>query len=290
MEPKPVVLIVDDAASNLQFLAQMLKDSYHVKVATSGQKALEMAKTLPDLILLDVVMPDMDGYEVCKRLKHEEQTRDIPIIFITAKNETEDEEHGLTLGAVDYIAKPIRPAIVQARVRTHILLKQQYKQLKKLALHDQLTGLYNRHFLMDIAEKKISGARRHSHSLSLILLDIDHFKLINDRFGHAQGDHILTSVAGVIDKFCRAGDIAARIGGEEFVLLLDHCNLQDGQIKAEKVRQQIEQLMPENIKVTASFGVAEFLGKTDTFDSLLQRADQALYLAKNEGRNAVKAA
>ena len=145
MVQKPVILIVDDSAVNLQLLAYLLKDDYQVKVANNGEKALQLAQTKPDLILLDVVMSGMDGYEVCKLLKKNGNTSTIPVIFITSKAESEDEEHGLKLGAVDYITKPIRPAIVTAWVKTHITLKQQFDQIQYLAMRDQLTGIYNRH-------------------------------------------------------------------------------------------------------------------------------------------------
>ncbi|MDH5801656.1 MAG: diguanylate cyclase, partial [Gammaproteobacteria bacterium] len=211
MDSKPTVLVVDDAASNVQVLAQILKEDYRVKVANSGARALDLAKNLPDLILLDIIMPDMDGYEVCERLKANEETRHIPIIFITARSDAEDEERGLALGAVDYIAKPINSAIVRARVKTHITLQKQYSQLQFLAMHDQLTGLYNRHYLLDYAVKKIANAKRHSLPMSVAMIDIDHFKNLNDSYGHNVGDEVLHATAQVLLRSCRTEDIAARV-------------------------------------------------------------------------------
>ena len=287
MSQKPVILIIDDAPSNLQLLAHLLNDDYHVKVANNPSRGLELAQTIPDLILLDVIMPEMDGYEVCRRLKSEEKTKEIPVIFITGKSETEDEEYGLALGAVDFIAKPIRPAIVTARVKTHIVIRQQHNQLQHLAMRDQLTGIYNRHYLMDVAAKKMARAKRHEYPLSMIMLDIDHFKSINDQHGHAVGDVVLREVAKLMDSHCRMEDVAARMGGEEFILLLDNCTESDGEKKAENIRRELELLMPHNLKVTASFGVTGYRPDDKEFESFFSRADNALYQAKGNGRNQV---
>jgi len=287
MAEKPVILIVDDAASNLQLLAQLLKDDYRIKVANNGPKALELAQTGPDLILLDIVMPDMDGYEVCKQLKNNEKTNSISVIFITGKTGADDEERGLMLGAVDFITKPIRPAIVMARVKTHITIIQQHQQLQQLATRDQLTKIFNRRYLLDVAAQKMARAKRHGNALSMIMLDVDHFKAINDQHGHAVGDVVLREIAAILDSSCRAEDVAARMGGEEFVLLLDCCNISDCQNKAERLRQQIEQLMPQTILVTASFGIAEYSPEDNDFESFFNRVDKALYTAKNNGRNQV---
>ena len=287
MDQKPVILIVDDTASNLQLLAQLLKEDYQIKVANSGQKALELAESLPDLILLDVIMPDMDGYEVCKHLKENDKTKNIPVIFVTGKVELEDEKKGLVLGAVDYITKPFHTSIVEARVKTHITIIQQHNQLQHLAMNDQLTGLYNRHYLMDVAIKKMARARRHNFPLSMILLDIDHFKNINDQHGHTTGDIVLSEIAALLSRHSREEDVAARMGGEEFVLLFEYCSLKDAHTKAELLRSEIEKLMPQNLKVTASFGVVECDSDDMTFELLFGRADKALYEAKGNGRNVV---
>lgn len=291
MEAKPTVLIVDDAPSNIQLLAGLLKDSYQIKVATGGQRCLELARAAPspDLILLDIQMPDMDGYEVCQRLKDGEGTRQIPIIFVTGKDQTEDEELGLSLGAVDYITKPYSPAIVEARIATHITLKQQSDELRRLAMHDQLTGLYNRHFLIDVAAKRISQAQRHKQTLSVIMIDIDHFKAVNDEHGHSVGDAVLREVASILKLQSRSEDIVARFGGEEFVVLLDNCDLANGAQKAELLRAGLSDSTIEGLRVTASFGLAQWHDK-EGFDQLLHRADDALYTAKSNGRNRVEVA
>ena len=286
---KPVVLIVDDIAANIQILAACLNDDYRIKVATGGQACLDIMaeKDKPDLVLLDIEMPDIDGYCVCKQLKNQADTKDIPIIFVTAKDSAADEEKGLNLGAVDYISKPIRPAIVLARVNAHITLKQQRDLLAEMALHDQLTGLYNRYYLMETTEQRISAAKRHGTDISLLLIDLDHFKRINDNHGHLVGDEILTAVAQLLTQQSRREDIAARFGGEEFIMLLGYCSLSDAQIKAEKLRGALEALQPCGHGITVSIGATALQAEDHNAATLIARADQALYRAKELGRNRV---
>ncbi|MDP3267173.1 MAG: diguanylate cyclase [Sulfuricurvum sp.] len=289
MSTKAVILIVDDVPTNVQALALLLKEEYVIKVATSGVRALELAgqDPMPDLILLDVQMPDMNGFDVLKLLKENSDTAQIPIIFVTGKDTVEDEEYGLELGAVDYIAKPIRPSIVKARVKTHITLKQQHDQLVGMATHDQLTGLYNRHYLSDTLSKRVAHAKRHGEALSVIIVDIDHFKNVNDTFGHLTGDIILKAVANVMQDSARKEDVAARFGGEEFIMVLDNCTADDALVKAENLRSKIQLLYPEDIAVTASFGVVQLEKDMQRCEDLLKNADMALYMAKEEGRNRV---
>ena len=290
MQDASVVLIVDDEPVNIQVLAACLKDSYQIKVATSGAQCLEQIKNglEPDLILLDIEMPDVNGYEVCTVLKSSKSTASIPIIFVTAKNEIHEEEKGLELGAVDYITKPISPAIVAARVKTHVTLKLQYDKLQSMAMHDQLTGLYNRYFLLEDANHKVSKSIRHNYELSVLMMDIDHFKSINDNHGHAVGDEVLKTVANTLSAEKRNEDVLARFGGEEFVLLLDHCNVSEAKIKAEKLRKAIEELNPSGLLVTVSMGVAQLNAHEKSFSEPLKRADDALYIAKSSGRNRVE--
>lgn len=285
----PVLLIVDDIPTNVQTLAQIFKDDYRLKIATGGARALELAEMepIPDLILLDVAMPDMSGYDVCRLLKENRLTAEIPVIFVTGRDTTEDEEYGFSLGAVDYIVKPIRPIIAKARVKTHMTLKQQRDMLEEIAVRDQLTGLYNRHLFNDEIDRKISDARRHHEPLSLIMIDLDHFKAVNDTFGHLAGDGVLKGVAKVLMQNARREDTAARFGGEELVLLMNKCNGENAVMKAEKMRQEIEALHPEGINVTASFGIAVMDETIKNGNDFLKKADEALYRAKEEGRNRV---
>ncbi len=289
MAEKPYILIVDDVPANIQTLADVLKDKYRIKVATDGYRCLELARQepQPDLILLDIEMPGISGFEVCKQLKKDALTQHIPVIFVTANDQEEDEEKGLQFGAVDYITKPIRSVIVAARVDTHITLKIQRDMLTRMATHDQLTGLYNRHFLMESASKKIAYAQRHHSNISLVILDIDHFKKINDDYGHPFGDRVLREIGALLKKFSRKEDVVTRFGGEEFVILCDACQLQNARNKADQFREKIAQLKPDGHKITASFGLTEITSEQDSLEQMIKRADQALYQAKQQGRNRV---
>ncbi|MFZ3053869.1 MAG: diguanylate cyclase [Sulfuricurvum sp.] len=290
MRDKAVVLIVDDVRINLQTLAHILKEDYTVKVASGGAQALELVvqDPIPDLILLDVGMPDVSGYDVCRILRENSSTVNIPIIFVTGKDSIEEEEYGLSLGAVDYITKPIHPSIVKARVKTHITLKRQYDLLKTMAVRDQLTGLYNRHYLVDMMAAKVSEAKRHEQPLCVIMVDIDHFKEINDSFGHLEGDKVLQKIAQILKNEARREDVVARFGGEEMVIILNNCSLPEASLKAEKLRKKIEFSEPEGIAISASFGIVQMNEVNNTCEKLFKCADDALYKAKELGRNRVE--
>jgi len=290
MNKNELVLIVDDSPTNLKILASCIKNLYQLKVAINGEQCIEIAKQhpQPDLILLDVVMPKMNGYEVCEKLKSMPETASIPVIFVTGLQGEKDEEKGLSLGAVDYITKPVRPAIVVARVKTHLTMKLQQDKLNKMAFHDQLTGLYNRHYLMDVAHKKVARAQRHNYTLWVLMIDIDHFKVINDNHGHAVGDLVLKAVAKALVLDNRDEDLAARFGGEEFVVVFDPCEDDDAYNKAVRILDAIEALNPDGIHVTVSIGMTKITKQDNNFENLLKRADDALYKAKENGRNRVE--
>jgi diguanylate cyclase (GGDEF)-like protein len=289
MSEKPVVLIVDDVRVNLQTLAHILSDDYTIKIALGGLEAIEQAQKepLPDLILLDVGMPEVSGYDVCKILQGNIATVDIPIIFVTGKDSVEDEEYGLNLGAVDYITKPIRPLIVKARVKTHIALKRHRDELRTMATRDPLTELYNRRYLTDALMSRVARAKRHGDALSVIMADVDYFKKINDTHGHLVGDEVLKAVAKTLSEGARKEDIIARFGGEEFILVMDNCSLEDAQAKAEELRQKIQLLHPKGLDITSSFGVAGLSEAISDCTLLFTAVDKALYEAKNSGRNRV---
>lgn len=290
MNIKPLVLIVDDSPTNIHILAACLKDKYQLQISTNGEQCIAIARSTPqpDLILLDIEMPGISGYEVCRQLKESDETLAIPIMFVTARQGNDDEEKGLMLGAVDYITKPIHPAIVVARVNTQITLKLQRDELIQMALHDQLTGLYNRHYMLEISKQKIAKAIRHQQSFCILMIDIDHFKVINDSHGHLTGDAVLKAVAKYLNKGNRQEDIVVRFGGEEFLILLDNCDLDNALLKAELIRETVEKHQPHGINVTISVGIAQFdAAQNENFISLLKRADNALYLAKDKGRNCV---
>lgn len=295
-KPKPVVLIVDDTPTNIQVLAEALRADYRVKVAGSGKMALEIIQQgQPDLILLDVMMPNIDGYEVCRTLKNDPLTQNIPVIFVTARTDTVDETYGLQLGAVDYIAKPFRLPIVLARVRNHIDLKLKTDLLESHALLDGLTSIPNRRRFDQSLETEWKRAQRSGLPLSVIMFDIDHFKTYNDCLGHRAGDNCLTKVASLLaDSVERPGDLVARYGGEEFVALLPETDEEGAARIAERCRAHVaEQQIPHPASVTAdwvtvSVGVATLLPQSDhVAESLLEQADACLYQAKVEGRNRV---
>lgn len=209
------------------------------------------------------------------------------MIFVTSRDEDVDEEKGFLLGAVDYITKPVRPTIVKARVQTHIELKRQRDLLENMAMHDQLTGLFNRHYLLEVANHKVARALRYKQAFSLLMIDIDFFKKINDTHGHLKGDVVLQKISRVLDSYSRQEDVVARFGGEEFLMLIDQCDMYKAANKARALCKNIENLEPEGIPVTVSIGVAEFNQDKESFSDLLIRVDDVLYKAKNNGRNCV---
>ena len=293
------ILIVDDQPVYIQALSNLLRGEYHIRVAANGPKALEIAgeNTPPALILLDIEMPGMEGYEVCRRLKENERTNAIPVIFVTARDKPKDEEMGFNLGAVDYISKPFQPSIVRARVRTHMNLKKKTDLLEKLAMLDGLTDIPNRRQLENRLAEEYDRALRNGRPLSLLMMDIDHFKAYNDNYGHGAGDECLRRVArALVQTLSRSSDLAARYGGEEFAALLPETDVRGAFHLAGKIRAAVADLGVvhdySNVApvITLSIGVAAHAVETPKQDimQLLHAADQALYLAKKEGRNRVR--
>jgi len=295
MEPQASILVVDDSPENLQVISAVLKEHYKVKVAINGERALALATAAepPDLILLDVMMPGMDGYEVCTRLKHNPATARIPVLFISSRDEEEDEARGLSLGAIDYIVKPIRPSIVQARVRNHIDLKRSRDLLERLTTQDHLTGISNRRRFDDYLAAEWRRAAREQTPLSLIAIDIDHFKAFNDHYGHPRGDHCLIHVARALAScVTRTTDLVARCGGEEFACVLPATDSGGAERLAEQMRAGIVAQCLEHAHssthshITISLGVATAVPRADeTAQVLIDLADAALYEAKSAGRN-----
>jgi diguanylate cyclase (GGDEF)-like protein len=297
---KPRLLLVDDQAINIQVMHRVFAQDCQVFMATSGAQALQQCLDHPpDLILLDVVMPGMDGFEVCRRLKADEATRHIPVIFVTAENDPAQETLGLSVGAVDFITKPINPAVLRARSKTHLLLKFQSDALRNLVFFDGLTGVYNRRYFDQQLALEWSRAGRTGAPLSLILLDVDFFKRYNDRYGHQAGDDSLRSVSRVIQKTLhRASDLVARYGGEEFACILPETGFDHAMQIANQLEQAVraEQIVHEDSDVaqvvTISLGVAtqSTVDSTGPVGSLLVLADAELYRAKAQGRGCVRGA
>ncbi|WPL15377.1 Stalked cell differentiation-controlling protein [Thiorhodovibrio winogradskyi] len=292
---QPRILIVDDETSNIELIAEIFMDDHEVLFATDGAKALELAATAnPDLILLDVILPGMDGFEICARLKAEPHTTEIPIIFITGRDDIETETSGLALGAVDYITKPINPQIVRMRVSNHIELKRARDRLTQLAATDGLTGLANRRRYDEVLEREVQRHRRSGAPLTIIMLDIDHFKTYNDTYGHLRGDDCLRAIATRIrDSLLRTTDLAARYGGEEFACILpDTGNTEEVTAIAERIRENImalaipHQTSPTAPHVTISLGVVTgYCTQNLQPEQFTAAADKQLYLAKSQGRN-----
>jgi diguanylate cyclase (GGDEF)-like protein len=289
------VLIVDDEPSNIEVLAALLEAEYEVVFATNGAQALELVHHAPpDLILLDVMMPGLDGYEVCARLKSDDETAQIPVIFITGLDDVEAETRGLSLGAADYVTKPFSPAIVRARVHNHMAFKRARDVITELAVTDGLTGLANRRRFDETLHREY---RRHSRSratLSLILLDIDYFKTFNDTYGHVAGDDCLRKIAGALAQTRRVSDLAARYGGEEFACILPETDERGASTVAQAILCGIRVLAiphaasPVASHVTASLGVVSTLcPSTMTGGEVVQAADVCLYRAKAEGRDRI---
>lgn len=292
---RPSILVVDDEYLYLELISDTLNGEYDLLFANDGKEAMELAAAkMPDLILLDVMMPGIDGYETQSRLRQDPRTSQIPVIFITGLGDSEAETRGLKLGAVDYITKPINPEPVRARVNTQIQLKLTRDRLTRMAMTDGLTGLANRSYFDTMLAYENARHARSGSEFSLILLDIDRFKSFNDTYGHVSGDHCLQNVARAItDVAVRATDIVARYGGEEFVLLLPETPLDGALILAEKVRQSISALSIPHEQastqyVTASLGVASSspLPGNRILD-IVKEADRQLYIAKAGGRNQV---
>ena len=292
---KPTILVVDDMTTTLLLLHDLLKDTYEVKIAKKGTKALEILESPNDidLILLDIEMPDINGYDVCKRIKNNETIKNIPIIFITGRTSQEDEEYGLNLGAIDYITKPFNKAIVKLRIKNYLNLKIKNDMLEKLSMYDGLTNIRNRRFFDETFEKTFSEIKRDKKSLAVLMIDIDFFKPYNDNYGHGQGDETLRKVAKALEKTIkRASDFVARYGGEEFVILLKDINKDGVEAVANNLLNAVRELKIthefskiENY-VTVSIGVSYYNSSSDiTKLELLLKADETLYNVKNSGRN-----
>jgi diguanylate cyclase (GGDEF)-like protein len=292
---KNTLLIVDDDNSSLMMLSHILEKEYTIRVAPDGASAIRIAeKYIPDLILLDIIMPEMDGYEVFNALYKSEKTAHVPIIFITGLNNNNDEKRGLELGAVDYISKPFDDTIVKLRVHHQIRIVNQLRTIEHLSMMDQLTGIANRRNFDNRLRAEWGRAMRENIPISLLIMDVDRFKDYNDTYGHQQGDKALCLIADVLTRTLkRTSDFAARWGGEEFAVLLPHTDSAGGLAISEQIRKNVEvaEVPCENgdiTKLAVSIGVNAHIPTTDcSIGDFFSGADRALYQAKNTGRNRV---
>ncbi|PLX67053.1 MAG: diguanylate cyclase response regulator [Denitrovibrio sp.] len=301
------VLIVDDNQQNLKILGNVLKEHtyYGLAFAMNGEEALEyLSKSLPDMILLDVMMTGMDGFQVCEKLQESEETADIPVIFITAKSEPEDIVKGFNVGGVDYVTKPFNEAELLVRINTHMELKRSrdmleeknreltdaYDKIEYLALTDTLTGVANRRHISNLMGKEVSRCRRNGGTFSMLMCDIDFFKKVNDTYGHDTGDYVLKRVTELIQGRLRGQDVLSRWGGEEFLVMLPETAIDDAVVAAEKLRTTIEATEMEfgehRFSITLTIGVATY-EKELGIEKSIKKADDALYQGKQTGRNKV---
>ncbi|MBN1437472.1 MAG: diguanylate cyclase [Sedimentisphaerales bacterium] len=286
------ILVVDDSQVNLMLLKVHLERmGLQPLLAENAKDAIKLAQEhLPSVILLDVMMPDIDGYETCKKLKSDPQTANIPVIFLSAKDQTVDKITGLQLGAVDYITKPFDPGEFKARLGLILQMVSLQEQLISRANTDELTSLINRRHFSEILEREVLRANNDHNHLSLVMLDIDHFKSFNDIYGHLGGDAVLRQVAEVFRNNVAPLDIVARFGGEEFVVIMPKTPLDKAVAAAEKLRKIIAEcrwkISAEAVTVTVSMGVANIDGiRHCSPEELIKTADTALYIAKRRGRN-----
>ncbi|WP_396587100.1 diguanylate cyclase [Bermanella sp. R86510] len=285
------ILIVDDVASNVQILSVHLQDEgYRVMETQRGDEAIELLKQHSDidLVLLDVEMPKMSGLEVLKVIKSELDTKDIPVILVTANGDDDSVVDGLDMGAFDYVIKPYSLSVLMARVRSALREKERLNLLEKWATTDPLTGLYNRRYFFEQANREIERSTRNQSPVTFVIMDIDHFKKVNDQYGHLLGDDVLEILAALFKESLRKVDICCRFGGEEFVLCLPDTDQDTAFEVAERVRKQAKKLSfetdKETIHITISMGIASYK-QDDSLETLLKRADEALYLAKDSGRD-----
>jgi diguanylate cyclase (GGDEF)-like protein len=297
-DDRPKILIVDDNPEKLELLLEVFRRDYRVSAAANAERALRLAQATdpPDIILLDILLPGMDGYQLCARLKDDAATRDIPVVFVTAVSEVMDAARGFAAGAVDFITKPIHPPMVKARVALHLELKRKYELLEAYAFIDALTEVSNRRRCDQALADEWSRARRARRPLSLVYFDVDHFKAYNDRYGHGEGDDCLRRLAATAAAtLTRSGDFIGRYGGEEFIVLLPYTEHAHALEVARQISAAIDALAiphaaaPTAAHVTVSMGVVTVdpylrLKLRDITDA----ADRALYVAKHGGRHCIE--
>ncbi len=298
----PLILVVDDNPDNLEIISTRLRfRGYNVALAERGEEAIaKIRSSEPDLILLDIMMPDMDGYEVARRVRAQKDIGYIPIIVVTARDSTEDKVTGLDAGADDYLTKPINFPELEARVRSMLRIKrlqdqleEKNRELEQLSIRDGLTGLYNHRHLHELLNEEYDRSRRTEEPVSVVMLDLDRFKEVNDTRGHQAGDRVLEELAAILRESAREIDRLGRYGGEEFMAILPDSDAAAAVVFAERVREMVEKQRfdiqeEQPLRMTISAGVATFpQHDADSPRRLVHQADLALYSAKNSGRNQV---
>lgn len=289
---KITILAIDDSVINLKLLSVILgREGFNVVTTNDSLEALPLTlEHTPHLILLDVMMPGLSGLEILRLLKQNNLTQSVPVLMVTARTKGEDVRAALEAGAFDYIKKPLDDIEIVARVQSALRYKQHQDRLTEMAMHDSLTGLFNHRLLIELLERELATGRRKAQPVSFCMADIDHFKTLNDQFGHQAGDQVLQEISRLLTSGLRKSDPVGRYGGEEFGIVLGGCSPDKAQLLCERIRQNIEThpftVLGRPIKVTVSLGLAhadpgEEVSETD----LIRRADEALYRAKEAGRN-----
>jgi diguanylate cyclase (GGDEF)-like protein len=296
------ILVVDDNRDNVEIIGTRLRfRGYEIDEANDGARALELVHSSPpDLILLDVMLPDIDGYEICRRVKGDERLPFIPIILVTARDSTGDKVAGLDAGADDYLTKPIDFPELEARVRSMLRIKKlqdeieaKNLELERLSISDGLTGLYNHRHIHALLDEEFERADRTGERLSVAMFDLDHFKAVNDTHGHQAGDRVLEQLADILRESAREIDRVGRYGGEEFMVLLPDTSIEDAEVFVERVRREVARHpfsigTTEPLKMTISVGIATYPHpQIANAETLVLLADEALYAAKAAGRNRV---
>jgi diguanylate cyclase (GGDEF)-like protein len=297
-DPRANILIVDDVPGNIKTLAEVLRGEYRILVATSGKKALETVVSQPvDLILLDLVMPEMDGYEVCEKLNENSETAGIPVIFVTAQGEEVKESQGFSMGAKDYITKPASPTILKARIKVHLEAKKQREDLENLTIVDELTGVANRRHFDQLLDQEWRRAVRTSLSMAILMIDIDFFSRYIEHFGVKEGEKCLSKLAQTLKaNLMRSTDLLARYEGREFVALLPQVEHHGGAITAQRLQKCIEGLKipnpqsPISDTITISLGCASMMPtRGSSPQPMLEAAIAKLAQAKEQGYNQIEA-
>lgn len=283
------ILVVDDEPEISELIDCILSaESYNIKTVQGGHQALDLSDLKKyDLFILDINMPGMNGYELCSALKDSYETKDTPVIFLTGNVLPEDKVKGFECGAIDYITKPFNGSELIARVRNHLEVKHNRDYLKEMALTDGLTKLYNHAYIHERLNEEISNTRRHDLDLSLIMIDLDNFKQINDSFGHKLGDMVLQTVSQSIKDIIREEDVAGRYGGEEFIIILPNTNHSAAFKVAEKIRKSVKNIkwQYDDMKITLSGGVYSLVD--EGINEFIEKTDILLYKAKSEGKDKI---
>ncbi|MBO4680002.1 MAG: diguanylate cyclase [Lachnospiraceae bacterium] len=286
MKVKKQILIVDDVTTNLKCLGEILKDNYSLSMAKSGEQAISMlSKVKPDLVLLDVKMPGMDGYETFKEIKRIKGFEDTPVIFLTADTENESELKGLRLGACDFIRKPYEPEVMIGRIERVLLQEERNREIRRAALRDSLTGLWNRNYIqtfIDSLPEDVTG--------TFLIMDLDNFKGINDTYGHVVGDEALVAFADTLCRFVHKDDIVARLGGDEFGVFLMNCHgreLLEDRVSSliKEVEKELCVIKKDDSASSVSIGISAYPFDGKNFIELYNNADKALYYVKNNGKS-----